>query len=142
VPEVRRDYPGRADPEGSALLVRRLPDPLLQTDLDHGAAAPAGKERGVVIGPMLLDMFRAYACTLEAILEFDRDDSDDYIYMLLRREHLDASDDILHVLHQECGGEVILGDIRVTATSEGELIFRQIKPWTRALRGGLQCMLN
>lgn len=75
-----------------------------------------------MLTPIVHDLLLAYAVTLGEILRPDR--GDPLLLEFLRREHLDAHDDLFHHLWEFCGGRLEVGRIVVTADSEGEVTVR------------------
>ena len=98
-----------------------------------------------MIGPILHDMFAAYACLLDALQHFDPTQGTAYERSLLRRDYLDAIGDITCELHARDddgqprypGATVAFGHLAISADDEGGLTIRERQPWTAALRGGL-----
>lgn len=89
--------------------------------------------------PMLMDAFVAYGTTMEALMGHVPASRDDYAWLLLRREFLDAHDDLNCLLHEAYDGMVFCGSLRVTADNEGGVMFATSDGWATAWKAGPQC---
>lgn len=75
-----------------------------------------------MLTPITHDLLVAYATTLGELLRPSHGDA--LLREFLRREHLDAQDDLYAHLWSSCGGRLEVGRLVVTADSEGLITIR------------------
>jgi hypothetical protein len=85
-----------------------------------------------MLTPIVHDLLAAYATTLGELLRSDPTDA--RLRALLRREHIDAHNDLYFHLWEYSGGRVELGRLVVAADSEGSVAVFLRSPGSKACR--------